>query len=245
MKQAWLAVLIALSSLGAAQATDLHEAARVHTQLAGAYYARGQYGVALEEIKAAREDYSDYAPSYSVEGLIYMDLREFDKADQAFLHALRLTPEDPDANHNYGFFLCNRREKYTESLHYFIAAIKNPLYSTPQKSLQMAGLCALKAGDVTAAEDYLRQADRIEPDSLPTTLGLAKLALRRGEPATAQTLLRRPSVKNAASAEAVWLSLQAEHRLGHADVVTGLGRELQNRFPDSDEARRYTKGQLD
>jgi succinate dehydrogenase / fumarate reductase flavoprotein subunit len=39
-------------------------------------------------------------------------LRENDLAEEAFERSLRLNPNDPDANHNFAWFLCeNRREE--------------------------------------------------------------------------------------------------------------------------------------
>jgi type IV pilus assembly protein PilF len=248
MKQAWLVLLSTATWLGNVAAADVEHRdnlARIHTELSGAYFSRGQYGVALDEIKAAHEANADYAPAYSVEGLIYMDLREFDKSDQAFQRALRLNPTDPDANHNYGWFLCNRRDKYIESLRYFLAAVKNPLYTTPQKSLQQAGLCAMSGGDTRAAEDYLRQADRVEPDNSQTLLALAQLAYGRGEYTAARTLLGREGHASAPTAASLWLNARVERKLGHDDAAASFSRQLQSHFPDSEEARRLAKGQFD
>uniref|UniRef100_UPI0035B3CF7E type IV pilus biogenesis/stability protein PilW n=1 Tax=Chitinimonas sp. TaxID=1934313 RepID=UPI0035B3CF7E len=180
-----------------------------------------------------------------VEGLVYMDLREFDKAEQAFQRSLRLNPTDPDANHNYGWYLCNRRSKYAESQKYFVEAVKNPLYTTPQKSLQQAGICAHKGGDKAAAEDYLRQADRIQPNNPETLLGLARLVYERGDLAAVRTLLTREAKLGTPSAEALWLNVRIEHKLGNAEASAGFAKELRTRFPDSDEALRLAKGQFD
>src|SRR5947209_203818 len=119
------------------------ERARIHTELAGAYYQRGNLGVALAEARTAISADSGYAPAYNVLGLVYGDLREKDLAEEAFERALRLNPNDPDTNHNYAWFLCeNKREE--EAIRYFLMAVRHPLYATPQKSYAMAAVCAMR-----------------------------------------------------------------------------------------------------
>ncbi|QNM95604.1 type IV pilus biogenesis/stability protein PilW [Chitinimonas koreensis] len=221
------------------------EVVKLRTELAAAYYARAQYGVALEEIRNALALRNDYALAYNVQGLIYMDLREFDTADRSFRRALELDPSDSDTNHNYGWFLCNKLNRAADSIRYFVAAIRNPLYSTPEKSLQQAGLCALKAGDFVTADDFLKKADRALPDNPQTLYGLARLAFRRGELESARTLLSRQARLTSPTAESVWLNLRIERRLGNAENEAGFAKELRNRFPDSDEARALAAGQFD
>jgi len=225
--------------------TREQEIARLRTQLAAGYYARGQYGVALDELKTAIQAESDYAPAYSVQGLVYSDLREYDNAERSFQKALHLTPNDPDANHNYGWFLCNKVGRYKESVQYFINAVKNPLYTTPVKSLQQAGLCALKAGDFTSADDYLHSADRSEPDNPATLLGMAQLAYRHGSFTEARTLVTREGRLAPPTAESLWLAARIEQKLGERGAQEEFEHDLRSKFPDSDENRKLAAGQYD
>jgi len=48
---------------------------------------------------------------------------------ESFERALRIDPNDSAANNNYGMFLC-RRKREKEAFKYFMAALKNPLYTT-------------------------------------------------------------------------------------------------------------------
>ena len=119
------------------------ERARAHAELASAYYEQGNLGVALEEARVAITADANYAPAYTVLGLIHMDLKENAQADESFQRALRIAPNDADANHNYGWFLCQSGREDL-SLKYFLLAIRNPLYSAPQKSYAVAGICAAR-----------------------------------------------------------------------------------------------------
>ncbi|MDA1118121.1 MAG: hypothetical protein O2979_08940 [Proteobacteria bacterium] len=80
--------------------------ARIHTELATLYYANGSMSVALEELRIAVAADPTYATAHGIFGLVYMELRENDLARQNFQRALGYAPDDPDINHNYGWFLC-------------------------------------------------------------------------------------------------------------------------------------------
>src|SRR3989304_6906300 len=56
--------------------------AKVHTELAGMYYERAQMGIALGEIDQALQADQNYAPAYSMRGLIHMVLREDKEAEK-------------------------------------------------------------------------------------------------------------------------------------------------------------------
>ena len=85
--------------------------ARVHTELAGGYFELRNMAVALDEIKTALRADSNYGLAYNVAGLIYAELRDDRAAQENFQHALRIDPIDPDANNNYGRFLCDRKRE--------------------------------------------------------------------------------------------------------------------------------------
>jgi len=81
---------------------DPRNRAKLHTELAAAYYARGGMSVALEELRLAVAADSSYAPAYGMFGVVYQDLKENRLAEDNFERALRLAPNDADINHNYG-----------------------------------------------------------------------------------------------------------------------------------------------
>ncbi|WP_460529157.1 type IV pilus biogenesis/stability protein PilW [Chitinimonas naiadis] len=242
------AVLLFVLSLGMVRAEEQDprlKVASLRTQLAASYYSRGQYGVALEELKSALLAKPDYALAYNVQGLVYTDLNELDTADKSFRRALDIDSRDPDINHNFGWFLCNKRNLAAESLRYFANALKNPLYDRPEKSLQQAGLCSIKAGELRQAEDFLRKADRAQADNPGTLLGLAQLAFARAEYDSTRVLLARQARLGTPAAEALWLNVRNERRLGNSEAEAGYAKELKSRFPNSEEARRLANGQYD
>lgn len=223
---------------------DPRNRARAHTDLAAAYFERGSMAIALEELRAATEADSSYAPAHNVFGLVYMELKENQLAESSFERALRLSPNDPDINHNFGWFLCNTsREK--ESVGYFVQALRNPLYATPWRSYSAAGVCSLKTGNTKDAEEFFQRALKLEPDDAPALLKLGQIRYRQGNIDDARRLVSRYNKLQAPSAESLWLSLRIERRLGQRVAEQSFANQLRRRFPGSDEYRALQRGQYD
>lgn len=217
--------------------------AKVHTELAGMYYERAQYGVALEELAVALKKNSDYAPAYNVRGLVHMALLEDSQADTDFQRSLDLDNENSSAHNNYGWFLCQRgRER--ESVKHFMAAVKNPLYATPEKAFLNAGLCSKKAGMLIDAENYLKRALIMQPKMPEALLGMAELNYARADYAGAKSyFLRFSQGVPELSAANMLLAIRIEHKLGDRNSEASYMMQLRKRFPDSREAQLMLSGE--
>jgi type IV pilus assembly protein PilF len=223
---------------------DPRNRARIHSELGGLYFQRGNMGVALEELRMAILADPSYAPAYNVLGLVYMDLRENTQAQSNFERALRLSPNDADINHNYGLFLCQTGRE-ADSLRYFLAAIRNPLYSQAQKSYAAAGACAVKAKNDRDAADYLERALRIDPDYLPALMSFSQLLYKRGELERARTTIARFNKVSDQTAESLWLALRIERKLGDKAAENSLATQLRRRFSGSPEYQNLLQGQFE
>ena len=84
---------------------DARRRAEVHTSLAGEYFSRGNFNVALSETRLAVRDDPSYMPAYNMQGLVYMELREDVAAREAFDRALSLAPNSAEVLNNFGWFL--------------------------------------------------------------------------------------------------------------------------------------------
>ncbi|MDH5578226.1 MAG: type IV pilus biogenesis/stability protein PilW [Betaproteobacteria bacterium] len=218
--------------------------ARIHTELATLYYARGNMSVALEELRAAVAADSSYATAHGMFGLVYMELRENALALQSFERALGHAPGDPDINHNYGWFLCQiGRER--EAPPYFRRALDNPLYATPARTLAAAGICAMRAGDLAAAEDNLQRALRIDPKLPVALLQFAQLRYRQGRFDEARRALVQHAAVAQASAESLWLAVRIERRLGARAAEQSYAIQLRRRFPESPEFQALQSGRYE
>jgi type IV pilus assembly protein PilF len=224
--------------------TDAPNRAKVHTELAALYYGRGNMAVALEELRIATAADPNYALTYSLFGLVYMELRENQLAQTNFERALRLSPTDPDINHNYGWFLCQSGRE-TESVKYFMQAVSNPLYTTPWRSYSAAGVCSLRKNNVKEAEDFFQRALRMNPDDSSSLLQLAQIRYRQGKLEEARNLVVRHNKIVEPTAESLWLALRIERKLGERVAETSYANQLRRRFAASREYQQLQRGEYD
>jgi len=228
----------------AADQTDSQKRARIRLQLAVNYYEQRQMAVALDEIKLALQADPNFADAYSMRALIYMEMGENRKAEDDFLQAIRLAPNNPDFSNNYGWFLCQTgREK--QSIAYFDTALKNRAYQSPAKALNNAGICSLKLKDKTAAERYFAQAFQSEPGNISTNINLAKIYYDRADYERARFYIGRVMKADVMTAEVLWLAIKIERKLGDRVAENSLATQLRRRHGGSVEYTAYQRGAFD
>jgi type IV pilus assembly protein PilF len=225
-------------------ARDESPSARIHTELAAGYFARGQFAIALQEVAVAQEADARYAPSFNVLGLIRGELREDKAAEDAFQRSLELSPNYSEAHNNYGLFLC-QRGRLKEALVRFESALANPLYATPEKALANAGACALEKGDLAQSEVYFTRAVKRAPGFVSAQIGMADVHYRSGRWLAARNLLRQAGAVTELSAQGLWVGLRAERRLGDTAAEETYATQLRRRFPDALQTQWLITGQYD
>jgi type IV pilus assembly protein PilF len=218
--------------------------ARLHTELAGLYYGRRNMGVALDELRIAVKADPSYASAYSMFGLVYMELRERALAEENFQRALGLSPNDPDINHNYGWYLC-QTEREADSVQYFLRAIRNPLYQKPWRSYSAAGLCLLRIDKVEDAEALFERALKLNPREPRANLQMGEIRYRQGAYDEAQRWVRNFGQVSPPTAESLWLSVRIERKRGQNLNEASLASQLRRRFPGSPENQKLQRGEYD
>lgn len=223
--------------------SDPKNRARIHTELGAAYFQSGHMSAALDEFRIALSADSDYVQAYSIRGLVYGQLKEFDRAEADFRRALSLAPNDPEVNNNYGSFLCETG-KERQSIAYFLQALKNPLYETPERAYTNAGTCALKAGDLDGAQRYLLTALGMAKDNGGLVrLQLAKLFYLRGNNEEARIYLSDALKQmEPPTPAALWLGMRLERKLGNRSAESTYASQLRSRYPTSEEYQEFLKG---
>jgi len=218
--------------------------ARVHTELAGGYYEIGNIGVALEEAQEAVRSDPNYGPAHNIAGLIYALLKEDRLAEQSFQRALAINPADSDANNNYGEFLCQRKRE-EEAIRYFVTAVRNQLYQTPERSYVNAGVCARRRGDLAGAESYFQLALKTRPAQTQALYQMADLSYARGDDNGARIYLDRLTQVAQVGPEVMWLGVRVSRRLRDRNSEASYALQLRNKFPNSPEARALSTGQYE
>ena len=223
---------------------DARNRAKLHAELAALYYSRGDMAIALEELRIAAAADSNYPLTYSLFGLVYMELREPKLAQSNFERGLRLSPTDPDINHNYGWFLCQTGRE-SESIKYFMQAVSNPLYPAPWRSYSAAGVCSLRKNNLKEAEDFFQRALRLDPNDPGSLLQLGQIRYRQGNLEEARRLVGRYNRNAEPTAESLWLALRVERKLGERNAEASYATQLRRRFAASREYQQLQRGEYD
>ena len=220
---------------------DVHTRAKLHTELGSLYFQAGNLIVALEELSIAILINPNYAQAYSTRGVVLLQLKEYESAEQDFKRALSLDEKDPEISNNYGWYLC-QRGKEKESISYFDRAINNPLYQTPEMAYLNAGTCYIKAGELDLAESYIQKSLRFSPGNSRALFQLANISYLRGNDYAAKKYLTDVLGKSDPNAEVLWLFIRVEHRLGDSTAEASYVSQLRRKFPESLEYREFLKG---
>ncbi|AXA89870.1 type IV pilus biogenesis/stability protein PilW [Massilia sp. YMA4] len=227
--------------------TAAQKRAQIRMQLAVGYYEQGQLPVALDEIKKAVAADPEYADAWGMRALIYMAMGETTLADDNFRRALQLAPGNPDIANNYGSFLCqNGRVK--ESFKYFDTALASRQYASPEKALNNAGNCALKAREFDTAEKYLLQALQLTPDQPSTNASLARVYYERRDYVRANffiTRLGKVARADSLPADVLWLAIRVQHKMGDTGAEQGWVTQLRRHHAASPEYAAYQRGAFD
>lgn len=223
---------------------DVYTRAKLHTELGSLYFQSGNLIVALEELTIAISINPNYAPAYSTRGLVLFHIKEWESANKDFRRALELDEKDPEIANNYGWFLCETG-KEKESIAYFQKAIRNNLYQTPEVAFLNAGACYVKLGDITTGEDFVRRSLRLSPDNPRALFQLAQIAYLRGNYDAAKLHLAKVMNVTDPAADALWLFLRVERRLGDREAESSFAAQLRRKFPDSPEYQEFLKGNFE
>jgi len=217
--------------------------ARVHTELATAYYGAGQYEVALEEVRAALDADDDYVPAVNQLGLIYLALGQTEQAQTQLKRALRLAPNDPSVNNNYGLLLCSLGDE-AEAMRYFNKALDDPLYRTPEFAYVNAGVCVKNMGDYARARQFLSRALALSPDQPQALYHMADMAYESRDYRSARRYITRHLQVVVPGPDALWLAARTEKQLGDDVALQAYGAQLNRRFPDSAQTRAFNAGRF-
>lgn len=233
------------AATGAVTPADPERRAQARLELAGLYFSRGQHQTALDEVRQALEARPDWSDAIGLRALVHAALGDTARAEQDFLRAAQLAPDDGNLLHNHGWFLCQQR-RFAPAEALFDRALAMPRYDGVARSLMAKGVCQARAGRWPEAERSLSRSFEIDPSNPVTAFNLAEVLLRRGELERARFYAGRVNaVPEQVSAQSLWLAVRIERRLGNVQGVQDLGRQLRERFAQSPEALRLERGRFE
>lgn len=218
--------------------TQNEKASAVNVQLGIGYLQQNNLELASEKLNKALQQDPKSAPAHNAYAILQERLLQMDKAAFHYQRATELDPRDSQAANNYGAFLC-RNGRELESEKYFLRALDNPLYKTPEFAYTNAAICLLKVERYARAKEYLRKAIAAKTDFAPALLAMGDVLFAEGQHKLAKIYLDRYHRVTRASARSLWLAIRNELELGDDAEVVELAQRLEADFPDSDEYRAW------
>jgi len=221
--------------------TDARRKAEAHAALAGEYYQRGNFAVALNETRQAIADDPRYVPAHNMQALIFMQLREDGSARQAFEKALSLEPQNSDVLNNYGWFLCLQNED-KRAMELMLRAASDTRYATPEKAYLSAGLCMRRQSRNQEAEDYLRRAVMIRPDLVGALFNLAAITYERGALKESENYMARYTRLAPPTIDSLVLGAKIARATGDKVTEESNIQQLRRLYPEAPQARELLEG---
>lgn len=231
-------LLQACASGGELSEDKREDAAQFNAQLGAQYLRRGELDQAQEKLLKALDQDNNNALAHVTYANLQSRVGRNDSAETHFERALELDPDEAEHRNSYGIFLCEV-EKYDLAQQQFRVAASNPYYRTPEFALDNAGLCMLDANQLTAAEGFLREALRVNPQFGNAYLHMADLLHRQARLSVADAYYQRYQVHGSETAESLWLGVKIKRDMGDTPTAEAYAGRLLNQFPASDEAGEF------
>lgn len=217
------------------QPVDLEKAAAINAQLGSGYLAQGDLDLAKLKFEKALKQNPDLPEAHSGYALLMSRLGQMGKAQKHFKKALQLDPDDSGTLNNYGIFLC-AQNKFMEAEKQFLAALRDPLYKTPEYAYTNAGRCSLKNKEAVQAEAYFGKALQANPKFPDALFEMANLQYAQRKYAQARSNLQKFERQANHTPSSLWLAVRVARALGQRNEEASYSLLLKNKFPDSEEA---------
>jgi type IV pilus assembly protein PilF len=214
--------------------TQNEKASAVNVQLGIGYMQQDNLDLASEKLtKALRQD-PESASAHNAYAILQERLKQMELAEHHYKEATELDPKNSQAANNYGAFLC-RTGREVESEKYFLQALDNPLYSTPEFAYTNAAICLLKVAQIEPARKYLEKALTERSDFAPALLTMAGLLFDEMDYDNAKIYLDRYHLVATPSPRSLWLSIRTDLSIDPNTDVSALVQRLGTDYPDSEE----------
>lgn len=212
------------------------EAAEYNVQLGIAYLRQGNLPVAKEKLERAIKDAPRNPDAHSAMALLQERLGNLKDADRYFRSALRLSPKNSEISNNYAVFLC-RNNRPEDGVKRFLAAARDPLYSTPEAAYTNAGLCLRSANREAEAEVNFQRALKIRPNYSEAAYQLSAIDFDRGRLQEARARVDGYLGAFRATPDLLLLGVRVTRALGDRLASERYARRLRTDFPESQQTR--------
>jgi type IV pilus assembly protein PilF len=230
--EAFLACMLGLALAGfaiAQEGTPLPREARNHLATAQSYLQQGDLAnAALRADQAVRA--APKAPeTHLLRGIVHDAQGDQAKAQESFDKARKYGPANATVHNSYGVWLC-KHGRFDEAEKAFAVAMADRRLRSGGKPPYFAGLCALKAGKMREADQYLREVLALAPNDRVALLALAKANLALGNLLDARAFMQRCDARGS-NPDVLKLGIQIEEAVGDERAAAAYRKRLQDEFP--------------
>jgi type IV pilus assembly protein PilF len=217
---------------------DNEKASAINVQLGMGYLQQNKLELANEKLVKALRQNPKSASAHNAYAILQDRLLIKDKAAFHYKKATSLDPKDSQAANNYGTFLCRNNEE-EKSEKYFLRALKNPLYKTPEFAYTNAALCLIRINERDRAISYLNKALAANSNFPVALVTMAKISFEDQNFRNAKLYVDRYHLVARPSSKSLWLSIRTELMLDTNQDVDELADQLQTNFPESEEYQSW------
>ncbi len=204
---------------------------QAHLDLARGYLEQRDWPRARKPIERALAIDPSHVESHVLQALLYHAEDEVDLAEEHYLTALQLEPDNSQALNNYGSFLY-AEGRYRDALEPLGRLVQNVNYRARPQAFENLGLAYVQTGNLTAARSAFERALGLNYRSPRASLELADIAYQEG--ALAQALQHFDTFNRNArpTARSLCMGLKLAVATENADEVASYGLALKNLYPD-------------
>ncbi len=220
------------------------QAARTRTAIAAEYIKKGDLDTAQQHLERALKSNPRSAEAYNMMGILLQregSAVNLQKAENYFHKAISLKDDFAQAHNNYGVYL-SQQKRYREAYKQFAIAGATLGYDGRAAALENLGRTALLLDETAQAQQAFESALKAEPNLWVARLELSELWLGQGRVRDSATLYDeyvRLLGKTPQTSRSLWLGMRLARLQQKTTQLQQYANELEQRYPDSDENRRY------
>ncbi len=222
--------------------TQDEKASAVNVQLGIGYLQQNKLELASEKLTKALRQNPESATAHNAYAILQERLKQYDLAEYHYEKATKLDKGNSQAANNYGAYLC-RHGRELESEKYFLQALDNPLYSTPEYAYTNAAVCLIKVDQTKPAKEYLRKALTEKSNFGPALITMARLLFDEEDYENTKIYLDRYHLVSRPTASSLWLEIRTAQSIDINANIDELGQRLETDFPDSVEYKLWKEMQ--
>lgn len=216
------------------------EIVKINTELGINYMQNQQYDDAEEKLTKAIKIDPRNTDTLNALALLKSRTKQTELANYYFQKAIRLEPDNPVINNNYGQYLCTIGS-HAQGMDYLEHAIKEYEGNTKAIALFNSGVCARTSGDLKLAISYLKKTLEQSPNYPNAIIELSFLMVQRKNYHRAEKFLANFNKLSEPTALSLYTGYLIAKKKGQLNESKRLRILLKNLFPFSKENIQLTQ----